>query len=188
MGNQQERSLSWLAGIVEGEGSISVQVYTLRDGRVRLTPYIAVVNTDMAIINEVRRIFDTLTVGEKSNARLCKLKGTNKPCFTLRIDGETCLPVVKTLAQYMIGGKRRNAEVVRQYIEGRKSGLLLRDTKGRIQRVGYTHSEIDLICSIRSHARAKSSETLRLAPNVVGDDKVRPALRDAEHSRNDCAS
>ena len=189
MGNQQERSLSWLAGIIEGEGTISVQVYTLKDGRVRLTPFIAIVNTDMAILNEAQRILDTLTRGEKSNARRCKFAGTNIPCAVLRVDGETCLPVVKALLPRMIGNKRRNAEVVKQYIEGRKHSLLLRDTTGRLQRAGYTHEEIDLICSIRTHKMAKSSETIRRAPNVMsGDDMARTATKFAERGRNDRAA
>lgn len=189
MGNQQERSLSWFAGILEGEGTISVQVYTLKDGRVRLTPFVGIVNSDMAILKECRRVFDVLTVGQKSNARMCKAAKVNLQCWHLRVDGESCLPVLKTVLPHMIGAKRRNAEVVIKYIEGRKNGLLMRDTTGRLQRVGYSHAEIDLICSIRSHATAKSSETIRRAPNVMsGDDIVRTATRFAERSRNDCAS
>ena len=189
MGNQQERSLSWLAGIVEGEGTISVQVYTLKDGRVRLTPYICIVNTDQNILGEAKRILDTLTVKEKSNARRCSFVGTNVPCWNLRVDGEACLPVAKALLPRMVGNKRRNAEVVIKYIEGRKKGLLMRDAGGRLQRVGYTYAEIDLISSIRTSRMAKSSETIRQAPNVMsGDEIVRTATKFAERGRNDRAS
>ena len=186
MGNQQERSLSWFAGILEGEGTISVQVYTLKDGRVRLTPYMGIVNSDQAILKEARRIFDSLTVGEKGQARLCKAGKVNFQCWHLRLDGESTLPVLKAVYPHMIGAKRRNAEVVMKYIAGRKNSLLMRDTQGRLQRVGYSHAEIDLICSIRSHAKAKSSETIRRAPNVLsGDDIVRTATKFAERGRND---
>ena len=189
MGNQQERSLSWFAGILEGEGSISVQVYTLKDGRVRLTPYVCIVNSDRAILSEARRVFDTLTKGEKSNARLCKAGKVNQQCWNLRVDGEACLPVLKAVLPRMIGAKRKNAEVVIKYIEGRKNGLMMHDSTGRLQRVGYSHAEIDLICSIRSHARAKSSETIRRAPNVLsGDEIVRTATKFAERGRNDRAA
>ena len=189
MGNQQERSLSWFAGILEGEGTISVQVYTLKDGRVRLTPFVGIVNSDKAILTEARRIFDTLTFGQKSNARLCKAGKVKMQCWNLRVDGESCLPVLKAVLPHMIGAKRRNTEVVIKYIEGRKNSLLMRDTNGRLQRVGYSHDEIDLICSIRSHSTAKSSETIRRAPNVLsGDDIVRSATKFAERGRNDRAS
>lgn len=189
MGNQQERSLAWLAGIVEGEGTISVQVYTLKDGRVRLTPFVGVVNTDAEILAEVKTQFAALTVGEKAGPRVCKFQGTNIPCANVRVDGESCVAILKAIYPYMIGAKKRNAEVVIKYIDGRKKGLLMRDAKGRLQRVGYSHEEIDLICSIRSHKRAKSSETIRRAPNVVsGDDIVRSATKFAERGRNDRAS
>ena len=169
MGNQQERSLAWLAGVLEAEGSISFQVYTLRDERVRITPYICLVNTDEAILAESRRIMDGLLVGTKNaKTRYCGHGGKNRPCHVIRLDGVSCAVVVSAILPFMIGEKRRNAEAVLEYIEGRKKGLLLRDTKGRIQRAGYTRAEIELVSSIRSHKRAKSSEAICQAPNVVG--------------------
>ena len=169
MGNQQERSLAWLAGVLEAEGSISFQVYTLPDGRIRITPYICLVNTDVAILTEARRIMDGLLVGDKgAKTRNCGHGGTNRPCHVIRLDGVACGIVAAVLLPYMIGEKRANVEAVLKYIEGRKSGLILRDGKGRIKRAGYTRAEIELISSIRSHKRAKSSEAICQAPNVVG--------------------
>lgn len=188
MGNQQERSLAWLAGVLEAEGSISVQVYTLPDGRIRLTPFLCLVNTDMAILKETKRILDGLTFGLKAHARFCGHGGTNTPCHVMRLDGPTCKPVLEALMPHMIGEKLKNARVVCDFIKSRATGLLLRDTRGRIQRVGYTLAEIDLISSIRKHKSAKSSETLRQAPNVIGDDKVRSAMKVAERGRNDRAT
>lgn len=176
MGNPQERSLAWFTGIIEGEGSISVQVYTLPDGRVRLTPYVSIINTDRVILDECDRIFKLLLENETSKARYCGHSRKQydycfqgrKLCYALRADGNACGAVLKAILPYMVGEKRRNAEVVLQYIESRKHGLLLRDTKGRLQRQGYTRQEIELVSSIRSHSRAKSSETICQAPNVIG--------------------
>lgn len=175
MDNPQERSLAWLAGIVEGEGSISVQVYTLPDGRVRLTPYVSIINTDKAILNECERIFKQLLRGEKSKARYCNHSRTQhkasfegrKPCYAFRVDGIACRPILAALLPFIVGEKRRNAKVVLDFIDSRKQGLLLRDKKGRLQRAGYTRAEIELISSIRSHVSAKSSETICRAPNVI---------------------
>lgn len=169
MGNQQERSLAWCAGILEAEGSISVQVYTLPDGRVRLTPYICLVNSDRAILEETKRIWDDLARPvKKALSRWCGHGGTNKPCWTLRLDGPGCGPVLDALLPYMIGDKRKNANVVLEYLASRKDRLILRDKTGRLQRVGYTRAEIELVCSIRTHKTAKSSEAICRAPNIVG--------------------
>lgn len=169
MGNQQERSLAWFAGILEAEGSISVQVYTLPDGRVRLTPFVCVVNADMRILTECERIMAELSAGERSKPRWCKhSSSTNKTCITLRMDGRSILPILVAVKPYIIGEKSRNAEVVIAYLKGRKDNLLLRDSLGRVVRQGYTKSEIEAVCSIRTHKMAKSSEAICSAPNVVG--------------------
>jgi hypothetical protein len=166
MGNQQERSLAWMAGILDGEGSISVQVYTLPDGRVRLTPYVCIVNSDDGILAEVRRILTELGAAHRN----CGLVGTNRPCTTIRLDGEkpvgTFLAVILPFLRST--GKIRSAEVVLQYLASRKLNGLKRDARGRIERVGYSKAEIELISSIRSHRVAKSSEAICQAPNVVG--------------------
>jgi len=171
MGNPQERSLSWLAGVLEAEGSISVQAYIMnkKGGNLRLTPFVCLVNTDEAIINEAMRIMQMiLAEDDRAKPRICGHGGTNRKCANLRIDGVACATIIEAIYPYMIGEKRRNAEVVLQYINGRKNSLFIRDKLGRLQRNGYTKAEIDLVCSIRQHKTAKSSETLCQAPNVLG--------------------
>jgi len=175
MDNPQERSLAWLAGIIEGEGSISVQVYTLPTSRVRLTPYVSIINTDRAILNECERILKQLLRGERAQPRYCNHARTQhkasfegrKVCYALRVDGVACRAILKALLLFMVGEKRKNAKVVLRYIESRTKSLLIRDKLGRIRRASYTRSEIDLISSIRSHTAAKSSETICRAPNVI---------------------
>jgi hypothetical protein len=169
MGNQQERSLAWLAGILDGEGSITVQVYTLPDGRVRFTPFICVVNTDHGILSEVARIFAEL-IGERGMTYCyATQQGTNKPCQVVRVNGAPgCKAVLQAVLPDLRSEKRRNAEVVLAYIESRGKRLLVRDARGRVTRSSYSRSEVNLICSIRSHQRAKSSEAICRAPNVVG--------------------
>ena len=170
MGNQQERSLAWLAGILDGEGSISVQVYNLPDKRVRLTPFISLPNTDMAILLEVERIFAEIGV----ESRRCKKPitgniGGKLTVEIIRVDGMR--PVRKALeivGPYLISGKRRNAEVILKYLDSRLKGGIKRDAKGQIRRSEYTRAEIELIASIRTHPSAKSSEAICQAPNVLG--------------------
>jgi len=171
MGNQQERSLAWLAGILDGEGSVSVQVYTLPDGRVRLTPFVSIVNSDVGILTGCREVLAEIgvvyrdckkpnTIGEFNGSLLCQ---------NIRIDGQKPVQkLIRAVVPYLRSVKRRNAETILQYLDSRAERWLDRDEKGRIRRVGYSRAEIELIASVRSHKRAKSSEAICRAPNVLG--------------------
>lgn len=174
MGNQQERSLAWLAGIVDGEGSVSFQVYTLPDQRIRITPYVCVTNSDEGILVESKRIFDELlTDSTAAKARWCnhvnsvKSFAATKPCNTLRVDGVATKFIIEPLLPYLRSEKRKYAQAILDYLKSRENGLLMRDIKGRIQRVGYRLSEIELVVSARTSKRAKSSEAICSAPNVI---------------------
>lgn len=171
MDNQQERSLAWLAGIIDGEGSISVQVYTLPDGRVRFTPYVCITNSDQGILDESIRIVREITKNAKhGKARLVShSSSTNKPCFHIRLDGAPCCKLIlEAVRPFLMSSKRKNADNVLAYIASRDRRLLQRDKAGHILRACYSREEVDLICAIRTHKRAKSSEAICQAPNVVG--------------------
>lgn len=171
MGNQQERSLAWMAGIIDGEGSISVQVYTLPDGRVRLTPFVSIVNSDFGILEECRRILEEMDVKFR-DCRKPLSEGSfagKKICSNIRIDGQKpvyeFLPI---LLPYLKSEKKVKAAIVMAYLVSRMTNGIQRNEKGHIKRLAYTRDEIEMVSSIRSHPRAKSSEAICQAPNVVG--------------------
>jgi hypothetical protein len=170
MGNQQERSLSWLGGIVDGEGTISVQVYTLPDGRVRITPFACIVNSDEGILSESKRILTDMG----AVWRFCGHSGTNKNCHIIRMDGEKpMMAFLPAILPYLRSTQKANsAKVVLQYLESRKRNYLRRDSWGQIMRCGYTRAEIELISSIRLAKTAKSSEAICRAPNVFSDEDM----------------
>jgi hypothetical protein len=169
--NQQEGRLSWFAGILDGEGSISVQVYTLPDRRVRLTPFVSIVNSDAGILQGCREVI------EKIGA---KYRDCHKPlstgdvqgllsCRNLRIDGQAPVEtVVRAVLPYLRSVKKQNAKTVLGYLESRKLHGFSRDEKGRVRRCEYRRWEIELVCSIRTHKKAKSLEAILQAPNVLG--------------------
>lgn len=165
IGNPQERSLCWLAAVIECEGTISVQTYTLPDGRIRLTPFVCFVNTDQALLAEVGKLFDQIGV----KWRKCSHKGGNIPCFTYRVDGlEPVYTLLTAILPYIIGSKRKSAENVLAFLKSRKVRGIRRNEMGHIRRAEYSREEIRLITEQRTHKRAKSSETLCQAPNVIG--------------------
>jgi len=176
MGNQQERSLAWLAGIIDGEGTVSFQVYTKPDGRVRITPYVCVVNTDAGILAEVFRIMTELTEhSTEAKPRWCttiasRLPGAFAsvlPCKNLRLDGRAVRFVLVPLLPYLKSKKLEAAQVVLRYLALRDQMIFKRDARGRLERQGYTEEQVALVASIRLSKRAKSSEAIRRAPNIL---------------------
>ena len=185
MGNQQERSLAWLAGILDGEGTLSVQVYTLPDGRVRLTPFISIVNTDAGILDECRSILAQIGVKFRNCAAPNSGCGFESRliCTNLRVDGQKPVEqLLRVIQPYLRSIKSQRALTILQYLESRTAGLIKREANGQISRSEYTQAEIELISSVRSHKRAKSSETICQAPNVIrsGDDIGRPTVKAVE--------
>lgn len=176
MGNQQERSLAWLAGIIDGEGTIGFQVYTLPDGRIRITPMFSVVNSDEGILTEAKRIMDGLVEGSKNaKVRWCnpapKVASSfpgDLVCKTLRVDGIATRLLIEPLLPYLRSSKRQRAEAVLAYLKLRDANRFIRDDRGRLTRAGYSKAEIDIVVSARSHKRAKSSEAICSAPNYIG--------------------
>lgn len=177
MDNQQERSLAWLAGIIDGEGSISFGVNFRPNGNVVIIPFICISNSDAGILDEAERILrDLMTARRLGVLYLHRLKMSrpNGKSFTstkittnLRVNGNATRSILAAVLPYLRSEKRRNAETVLKYLESRDQGLLLRNHKGQVRRLGYRQSEIDLVVATRTHrVAAKSSEALRSAPNV----------------------
>jgi hypothetical protein len=171
--SQREGRLSWFAGILDGEGTISVQIYTLPDGRVRLTPFISIVNSDIGILEGCREILGDIGVKYRyCNPPLSGGYGGFKgrlDCKNIRIDGQEPVEmVIKAVLPYLRSVKKQYAAKILEYLESRKLHGFSRDEKGRIRRCEYRRWEIELVCSIRTHKRAKSLETILQAPNVLG--------------------
>ncbi len=162
MGNPQERSLAWLGGIIDGEGSVTVQAYMMKNSNLRLTPFICINNNDDGIIKECQRILDEIGVKHHWADRGDKV-------WIGRIDGEVAiLGLIDAVEPYLFSKKKDYCRVIREYIKDRSDNRFLRNDLGQLTRKGYTKHQIDLICSIRTSARAKSSETLRQAANYLG--------------------
>lgn len=198
MGNPQERALklTWLAAMIEAEGSITFGV-TINKTRMVIVPAVYFVNSDELLLEEVSLVLSAIL---KERAGMVKIRrmspsnfkttSVNVPCRVIKLsDMVSVMAVLLAIRPFMVGKKRRNADVVMTFIESRKNSLFERNVKtGRLSRQLYTDEEIELVASIRVHKLAHSSETLRSAVakfRLQRDDKVRTALKDAEVSGDD---
>lgn len=56
----KDTDLAWLGGIWDGEGSIALFTHKEKNGSTKICPTVSVVNTDIAIINKVRKILEEI--------------------------------------------------------------------------------------------------------------------------------
>ena len=111
----EEKKISWLAGIIEGEGC-----FCMCKGGIchffNLT--ISIGNTDLLILNECKLIIDEITQG---NSKLRNNKsGRNRNMYHLVVEGQIILKrLIETILPYIIGEKKAQAELMLQFINRR---------------------------------------------------------------------
>ena len=109
---------AWLAGLWDGEGSITVFRHTEKNGTRKLCPTMLVVNTDINIISEAKRLLDEIGTSyhiferRTSNPR-------HKNAFQLSTRNTAYIKLtLETLLPYLVG-KKKQAELTLQYVNKR---------------------------------------------------------------------
>ena len=163
----EETDLAWLASFIEAEGSITFQTTIRKNGNLVIEPFITVVNASKMAINEIVRICEELEIKVTTYWRRHK-KCDNLDVCNIRING--CYHTKNLLDKiypYLKTEKKENGRKMYEYIESRQNGLLKRNKLGQVIRNGYTKKEVELVCSVRKHLRAKSMEELLQCKNIV---------------------
>lgn len=150
--------LSWLAAVIEAEGSISTQTTARKkDGHLVITPAIRITNSDDGINNEILRICTVLGVSASIRRR------PENHVAMIRIDGMKSVDLLLThIEPYLRSAKAHNATVLREFISLRKAKSM-----GSFKDNPYTRNELELICSLRVHPCAIPLMELLKYPNVV---------------------
>ena len=155
--------LAWLAGLWDGEGTITVFEVREANKKPKYTPSVSVVNTNMAIMSEAAKILD----GMGTKFHFHEQNRGKTPVFVLQTrkmaDIETFLNAV---THYLIG-KKPQAELTLRYVEGRLSQVAR--SWG-----GYSSEEDGIVWEVNALNRRwkspGSSTTKREAP--TGEDIV----------------
>jgi hypothetical protein len=132
MGNQQERfelELSWLAGIIEGEGWVSLILYKNHQKKGNstpaFTPCIGVCNTDMIIIDKVKKMFEKLGIKYRYQKRDkgIGLDGiSRKEIAEISVVSKCNIRILSNaIFPYMIGEKKNRVKKVLEFLELRDS-------------------------------------------------------------------
>ena len=111
-----ETDLAWLGGIIDGEGSIPINLKPKRGGYHFCR--IIIVNTDEGLVAEVKRILDNLvifyTTHIKPRSDLASL--TRKTCYIIEVNRQReAIELAKLLLPYLKSYKRGRCLEVIEY-------------------------------------------------------------------------
>ena len=119
--------LAWLAGIIDGEGCISVYYSQKprrhRDGHLerRLEPFVTITNTNEWIIREVQDIAKLIGVEWNVQLSVDRKKPDRKPCWTISFKASIrAAKLLMAVMPYLVG-KKRQAELVLELIKHRRN-------------------------------------------------------------------
>lgn len=110
--------LAWLAGLWDGEGSITIFKHLERGGVRKLCPTVLVVNTDIKIINESKRILDALGTSFHLFERKSK-NPKHKTSYQLSTRNTKYIDKVLTAIEPYLIGKKEQAQLVIGYVRKR---------------------------------------------------------------------
>lgn len=163
--NQQESSrvkdLSWLGGIIDGEGTITIRYKRRRNQSSILQPVFTIVNTDFEIIDNIERILKE----EKIPYWVSKSKQTKnwKPRKIVEISGIKRLSRFLPLMEEYLVGKKKECQIVKDwclYRLGKRPEYSDKDIKLVIE-LKKLHGHQDEIDYRKLEKLLKSSETTR---------------------------
>ena len=166
--NQQEIGLvGWLAGIIDGEGTVSLTISRRanRSQMIRVQPKVSIANTDMGIIDRCLKALHQIGVGHyQRNERrpaghvLGVPVSKFKPVTTLEISG---LKRVKTLLgavrPYLAGEKANRADLLLKFISGR---IGYAENSKKAQNVAYRQEDVENALAFLRVTRTKNIENI----------------------------
>lgn len=152
-----DTDLAWLGGIWDGEGSIALFTHKERNGSTKICPTVCVVNTDIAIINKVRKILESLGC----NFQLQEFKPKNSR-HSVRWDLVTrnqryIILFLNAVLPYLHSIKRQKAEILLDYCKRRA------EKTERLPSKGTTPYDEEDWQSFNKFQEIRSSQTTREA-------------------------
>ena len=160
--------LAWLAAMIEAEGSITATVHFRKTGNIVIVPVVLFTNKDELLVRKVQETMANLGITLNTSERHCKYNGEKVKMYNLSVNR---MGMVKKVINYIYphihGAKKKNANVVLEFIEDREENMLSRDGLGRIVRNKYSRDQVINISSIRSHSNGHPLERMLEAPNIA---------------------
>jgi intein/homing endonuclease len=148
-----EKELAYLAGILDGEGCISISKSTWRGSHHSFAPRVRVANSNLNIINHIA---DTMRkLGIEPYLSFCKRCEDNpkwKRVYELGLQNQTkCQKLLSVIKDYLVG-KREQAYLVLEFAESRMSHPVRKKT--------YTKRELEIVQLLTNLNQRGTSQTV----------------------------
>ncbi len=109
-----KENIIWLAGFWDGEGSITIFKHKEKNGKWKICPTLAIVNTDLNTINHIIHILDNL--GTSFHIFEKKVKKEHKTCYQLNTRNIKYIKIVLDAISPFLITKKAQAELVLRYV------------------------------------------------------------------------
>jgi hypothetical protein len=150
---------AWLAGIWEGEGSVMLYSRPVRDNKLQITPAMEVGNTDLHIVNKIRKLLEDMGCFYSFYERMPK-KGTRKFYHIRTQNAYYIKTTLENILPFMVGEKKAYGETLLSFVTKRIEKS--KDVKGGLKHTPYDEDDYDFV---------RSSTTTRETP-YKGEDIV----------------
>lgn len=149
-----ETDRAWLAGIIDGEGSINLFSHQEKSGSTKIKPVINFVNTDMAIVNKAISILTKAGCNPYIVKRIHK-DTRHKDC--VEVKATATLQVAKWLElvlPYLYGIKKAKAEILLRFVNRRTAK---REEVGRNDLAKYDAEDWNDVYEFRSSTTTRET-------------------------------
>lgn len=153
----QDTDLAWLGGIWDGEGSIALFSHKEKNGSTKICPTVNVLNTDIAIINKVRKLLEELGCNFVLQERRPKNSRHATQWILITRNQKYIVTFLKAVLPYLHSIKRQKAEILLEYTERRLGKIQCLPSKGSTP---YDEEDWD---SFNKFQDIRSSQTTREA-------------------------
>lgn len=144
--DKMNTDLAWLAGIWEGEGSILLYSRPVNENRMQITPSVTVTNTDVVIMNKVRKIVESLGCNFSWREYRPKGKASYKLCYRLSSShAENIKKFLEAVLPYMHGEKKAYGETLLSFVTKRLEKA--KDHKGGLKHLPYDQDDYAFVRS-----------------------------------------
>jgi hypothetical protein len=174
-----KQQLGYLAGIMDGEGTITFSYHKNRMSMPSAVTYVCVVaNSNPLIIKGVTSLLGLIPV--KYAVYTQRHKRSVKESYLVQIRGmESAKLYIKMIRPYLIG-KKQQADLLMEYLKRRKPHIKVKSMTERDWQIIETVRHMN-----RNYGTSFPAETTRESLPIEGDDIVRPSQRCEESTRNE---
>ena len=149
-----ETDRAWLAGIIDGEGSLSLFTNREKDGSTKIKPVLNFVNTDMTIVNKALSILEEAGCSPYIVKRVHK---NPKHLDIVEVKATSTAQIEKWLLlvqPYLFGVKKAKAEILLRFVRRR---MAKRQEAGRNDLAQYSEEDWQDVQNFRSSTTTRET-------------------------------